>query len=499
MAETETGAVRVVTTPVTDVAHTMKAARLLYSAPGFILRGPIYMIFIITFSGLIYSFYGKVNQIITCRMEVKADYTRIQSPTGGYVTQVYVSEGSEVKPYTNLVDIQFKRGALDDSETVKLQKQKEKIENDLKWANQDRKEQEQRILDLKRSLQEESAKEPALAERIGKEKLEWEAQVTNSLNSIAKIQTTIKNAELGIADLKRNVEAAKVRAQTARKRFEEEKELVDKKQSTILQLRPLQDAKDAAEKAVEDAHSAVLKAEGDLANLQLQLQTAQAEPQRLKNEWDQRTYRHENERNAIRERKSQLQSDINRMQLSLEKGSEQMQKELLEIEEKIKQTGALSQFGVAYENELCRITSTFGGTVTGVNVKAGQQISGGEVLLSLVRNTEAKYCQLFIQNRDVSRVKKGQEVNIKYDAYPYQEWGIFKGTVADIATRPSEEKDKASMYRVQVSLEKQEIVRGKKHIDLTLGLQGFAEIKTGEKRLIETIFTPISKFFLQDE
>jgi len=500
MAEAETGAVRVVTTPVTDVAHTMKAARLLYSAPNFILRGPIYMIFIITFSGLIYSFYGRVGQAITCRMEVRADYTRVQSPTGGYVTQVYVSEGSEVKPYTNLVDVQFKRGALDDSEAVKLQKQKEKIENDLRWAEKDNKEREQRVDDLKRSLIEESTKDTALAERIGKEKLEWEAQVASTGNKVSMIETRVKQVSLGVEDLKRNVEASKVRADNSKKRWQEEKDLFDKKMTTVQQLNALSDTKDAAEKGLEDSRASVLKAEGDVANVKIELQNALNEPQRLKNEWDQKTYRHENERNAIRERKSQIQSDINRAALSLEKDKERLVADLKDIEERIKQTGALSQFGVAYENELCRITSTFGGTVTNVNVKAGQQVSSGEVLFTVVRNTEAKFCQVFIQNRDVSRVKLGQNVNIKYDAYPYQDWNIFKGEVAEISTRPSEEKGHESMYRVKVSLRQQTISKGTgKHIDLTLGLQGFAEIQTGEKRLIETIFTPISKFFLQDD
>jgi hypothetical protein len=41
----EGSAVKVVHIPVQDVAHTMKAARLLYSAPSWVLRGPVYMIF----------------------------------------------------------------------------------------------------------------------------------------------------------------------------------------------------------------------------------------------------------------------------------------------------------------------------------------------------------------------------------------------------------------------------------------------------------------------
>ena len=131
MAESDGSAVRVVNTPGQDVAHTMKAARLLYSAPSYVLRGPIYIIFLITFTGLIYSFYNKVTQQITCRMTVQADFTRVQAPNGGYVSQVYVSEGAEIKPFTNLVDIQIKKSATDDSEAVRLQGQLDKITKDV--------------------------------------------------------------------------------------------------------------------------------------------------------------------------------------------------------------------------------------------------------------------------------------------------------------------------------------------------------------------------------
>ena len=71
----------------------MKAARLLYSAPTYVLRGPIYLIFVITFAGLFYSFWGKVDDLVYCPgLELKAEITRVQSPKSGTVSQVFVAE-----------------------------------------------------------------------------------------------------------------------------------------------------------------------------------------------------------------------------------------------------------------------------------------------------------------------------------------------------------------------------------------------------------------------
>ena len=501
MAESDGSAVRVVNTPGQDVAHTMKAARLLYSAPSYVLRGPIYIIFLITFTGLIYSFYNKVTQQITCRMTVQADFTRVQAPNGGYVSQVYVSEGAEIKPFTNLVDIQIKKSATDDSEAVRLQGQLDKITKDLEYAGKEKEVQQTRITDMERSLTEEKQKETDLADRIKREKLDYEATLAGNDKKVAMLETRSKQVEASVDDLKRNVEAATKRASEAKIRYDEEKKLVDQKLSTIQQLRGLSDTKDAADKALEDSKAAVSKAMGDVSNAQLEVRSAKEEPKQLLNDWEQKSYRHTAERNAIRERQSQLKSDIERAKLALDKGTEELVKQKTDIEERIKKGNVLSQFGVSYEGELCKLTSQFGGTVTNVYTKAGNQVSAGEVLLTVVRNTETKYASIVVQNRDIGRLKEGQFVGIKYDAYPYQEWNIYEGSVAKISPRPSEVKGQESMYEVQVSLNKQYIQKNEnsKKIDLVLGLQGFAEIKTGDKRLIETIFTPISKFFLQDE
>src|SRR5438477_11060329 len=119
--------------------------------------------------------------------------------------------------------------------------------------------------------------------------------------------------------------------------------------------------------------------------------------------------------------------------------------------------------------------------------------------MTVVKSTEAKFVQIMIQNRDRGRIKEGQSVQIKYDAYPYQEWNIYEGKVTHIADRPSEVKGQESTYEVRVDLnaESRKIKKGTKEVELTLGLQGFAEIITVKKQLIETIFTHISRLFMQ--
>ena len=77
-------------------------------------------------------------------------------------------------------------------------------------------------------------------------------------------------------------------------------------------------------------------------------------------------------------------------------------------------------------------------------------------------------------------------------AYPYQEYGISTGLASFIATTP----DETSLYLVKVALCSDRIQKsGSSPKRLEIALEGIAEFKTGEKRFIEILFTPISKFF----
>jgi hypothetical protein len=54
---------------------------------------------------------------------------------------------------------------------------------------------------------------------------------------------------------------------------------------------------------------------------------------------------------------------------------------------------------------------------------------------------------------------------------------------------------------VKVALDKETIsqVHSKREQPLEIGLEGIGEIKVGEKRWIEILFKPVSRFFTQEE
>jgi hypothetical protein len=75
----------------------------------------------------------------------------------------------------------------------------------------------------------------------------------------------------------------------------------------------------------------------------------------------------------------------------------------------------------------------------------------------------------------------GQDVIIKLDNFPYQEFGSLDGTVTSISSVPKENN-----YLVEVSLTDR--TNYDSRIDLKQEMQGTGDIITQDKRLFEKIF-----------
>ncbi|MCI0564583.1 MAG: HlyD family secretion protein [Nitrososphaera sp.] len=175
-----------------------------------------------------------------------------------------------------------------------------------------------------------------------------------------------------------------------------------------------------------------------------------------------------------------------------------MREEIDSIDKRLNE--AVNQEGATYVGTNAVYTSIFDGVITKVHVDRGQIIPAGAPLVTLVRESASLEGHAFVENKDIGHLKRGQEVKIKYFAYPYQEYGIATGLISDIATTPSGLPEKESRYLVKIVLRNESISKlGGKPKQLEIGLEGVAEIKTGDKRFVEILFSPISKFFRPEE
>jgi hypothetical protein len=78
------------------------------------------------------------------------------------------------------------------------------------------------------------------------------------------------------------------------------------------------------------------------------------------------------------------------------------------------------------------------------------------------------------------KVQKGQKVNIKLAAYPYQEYGLIEGEVVQISDIPD-----GDHYNVQISIPNKLVTSARREIPFKQNLTGQTEIMTNNLRLLE--------------
>jgi multidrug resistance efflux pump len=116
-----------------------------------------------------------------------------------------------------------------------------------------------------------------------------------------------------------------------------------------------------------------------------------------------------------------------------------------------------------------------------------QNVRAGEKVMSVIpQNQGAIIGKLNLPVKGSGKVKPGQQVNIKFDGYPYMEFGMVKGTVHSISLVAHD-----NLYNVQVNLN--EGLRTNYEIDLEFNqeMYGVAEIITDDKRLLERVVYPV--------
>jgi HlyD family secretion protein len=134
------------------------------------------------------------------------------------------------------------------------------------------------------------------------------------------------------------------------------------------------------------------------------------------------------------------------------------------------------------------------GTVTNVTHKGkGDAAARGEALLTVVPTGTPLVIQAYVNQRDIGFVRNGQTAKLKFDAFPFQDFGMVRGSVLQIEQHPREVSGRGSEYRVTIAPERTWIeARGNK-ITFVSGMTVTAEIVTRKRAVLDYLLDPLRK------
>lgn len=166
----------------------------------------------------------------------------------------------------------------------------------------------------------------------------------------------------------------------------------------------------------------------------------------------------------------------------------------------------------ALQERRTRIPSPVSGTVQQLSVHTiGEAASAGQVLMTVVPKGTRLEIEAQLLNKDKGFVRQGHAVRVKLEAFPFTKYGTLNGEVASIsndaisqvqadasAQQPSQAAPQQSagplVFPVRIALEEQSIMIDGEEVPLTPGMAVQAEVKTGQRRVIEFLFDPLLRF-----
>jgi hemolysin D len=162
-----------------------------------------------------------------------------------------------------------------------------------------------------------------------------------------------------------------------------------------------------------------------------------------------------------------------------------------------------------------RLVAPVDGTVQGLKIHtSGAVVTTADTLMTIVPDGAGIEVDCLVPNKDIGFVSEGQDVELKLEAFPFTRYGLVQGRVRrlgrDAATNPnaappgslaaiaqapqqgSSSPPPAELaYPAKVTLLRDWILVDGREEKIRAGMRVSAEIKTGDRRVIEYLLSPV--------
>ena len=145
------------------------------------------------------------------------------------------------------------------------------------------------------------------------------------------------------------------------------------------------------------------------------------------------------------------------------------------------------------------VKATKSGLVNNLQIREGQQAQVGLPVLTLVPEGQSLKVQLLVPVRAAGFVENGQSLNIRYDAFPYQKFGLYSGSVLEVSgsvilpeeliNSPVALREPAFM--VTAELRQPAVSAYGKTFPLKAGMTLTADIELAERTLLQWLLEPV--------
>nr|WP_301337968.1 HlyD family efflux transporter periplasmic adaptor subunit [Vibrio coralliilyticus] len=199
-----------------------------------------------------------------------------------------------------------------------------------------------------------------------------------------------------------------------------------------------------------------------------------------------------------------------REKAKLEESKDALQLELdIALQEIDRQLQQITQNKIEYFYQTdTQVVSPIDGVVASIFVKEGHSVNKGQPLLVVIPEGEDPVVvELYAPSRSIGFIQEGQDVRLRFDAFPYEKFGVQQGVIASISksavsaemlpnspliqSQLSRTLGGVGLYQVRVKLDKPTItIYGEEQVFVP-GMTLTADIELDTRKVYEWLLEPL--------
>jgi hemolysin D len=145
-------------------------------------------------------------------------------------------------------------------------------------------------------------------------------------------------------------------------------------------------------------------------------------------------------------------------------------------------------------SRLMQLTAPVDGTVQQLAVHtAGGVVTPAQVLMIVVPKDAEVTAEVVLDNKDVGFVQPGQAVTIKLETFPFTRYGTVEAKVQHLSADAVNDEKRGAIFPATLKLGQTHLNVEGKRIPLAPGMNLTAEIKTGQRRVISYLLSPVQQ------
>ncbi len=458
---------------------------LIENLPRVWTRGLLYFLAIFTAIALPWAMFSRVDETGTARgrLEPSGKTFILDAPVAGTVATINIQEGDAVAAGQSLLELESE---IVNAELQQLQTQLLGQENKLNQLQLLKKqllltvniqEQQSQAQKVEKQAQVAQARQQVQFYQTSYNSQQEEklAQVNQAKQNVVYSQTALNSAQTRLARAQKEIERyrqALKQGIISEVRVVEQEDLIAERQQAYDRARSeLQQAELRLAEQQNSYAQVVRQAKSDIEKAQLQLEEQEKSYQ---------TLIHTGRLAILRS-----QEQLNNMETEIAT----LTAEIAQSESKITST--------QYQLKQRILKAPVQGIVFDLAIqKAGEVVQPGEAMAEIAPEDSSLVVRAQMATAESGSLTKGMPVKLKFDAYPFQDYGIVAGELTAISPTSKlkdTEQGQVANYNLEIKLDRDCLPTANKCIALRPGDTATAEVIVRQRRIIDFIIDPFKK------